>query len=303
VTTRALVAAAIAAAGVLLLPGCGDARDPRPDLVFVSTRDGDYALYATNADGGRQKRLSSEEADTSSTGAVFFQVEPAFSPDGRLIAYASRRAGSFDIYVTDVDGTGVRRLTTTDADDRGPSFSPDGTLIVFARGEPGDLYVVDTDGLNLRRVTRDLAEETEPSWSPDGSWIAFVRRTPGTDVRELWLVRPDGTGLRRVTSLRAASYRPSWAPDGRRIAFTSNARDSRYEIYSIGVDGSGLRRVTRSEEDAFDPAWSVDGSSIAFSRGGAIVVADLDGGEERLTDGENNDSSPAWNPRPPPADE
>jgi TolB protein len=299
VTARLTVAAAIVAGGVLLLTACGRGGDPRPDLVFVSTRDGDYALYAMNADGGRQQRLSDEDADTSSTGAIFFQVEPAFSPDGRRIAYASRRAGSFDVYVIGVDGTRARRLTATDAVDRGPSFSQDGRQIVFTRGEQGDLYVMAADGSGPRRITREPAEETEPAWSPDGRWIAYVRRTPGTDVREIWVVRPDGSERRRVTSLQAASYTPAWSPDGSRIAFTSNARDSLFEIYSVRVDGSGLRRITRSDEDAFDPAWSLDGGSIAFSRGGAIFLVDLDGGEERLTDGANNDSSPVWNPRPP----
>jgi Tol biopolymer transport system component len=302
VRPRAKLLAACAAAGVLLLPGCGDAGDPRPDVVFVSTRDGDYALYAMNADGGRQQRLSSEEADTSSTGAIYFQVEPSFAPDGRRLAYAGRRAGNFDIYVTDVDGTDVRRLTTTGADERAPSFSPDGERLVFARVEPGDLFIASADGSSARRVSRDGAEETEPAWSPDGRWIAYVRRTPGTDAREIWVVRPDGSGRRRLTSLGAASYTPSWSPDGERIAFTSDARDGRFEIYSIGLDGSGLRRITRSDDDTFDPAWSLDGGSIAFSRGGAIVLADLAGGEERLTDGDNNDSSPDWNPRPPLAD-
>lgn len=295
------VRAAAVAAGVLVLAACGDAGDPRPDLVFVSTRDGDYALYAMNADGGRQQRVSDEEPDVSTTGAVFFQVDPAFSPDGRRVAYASRRGGSFDIYVSNVDGTGVTRLTSTDADDRRPSFSPDGRQIVFTRGEDGDLHLMKADGSRVRRLTSDPTEEIEPAWSHDGRSIAFSRRTPGTDAYEIWVIRPDGTGRRRVTTLRAASYTPSWSPDDGRIAFASGARDSRYEIYTVRADGTELRRVTRSEEDAFDPAWSLDGASIAFSRGGAIVVVDVEeGSEDRLTSGRNNDSSPAWNPRPPP---
>lgn len=298
---RAIQAVALAAAGAVLLAGCGGDGPPRPDLVFVSTRDGDYALYAMNADGSRQTRISDEQADTSTTGAVFFQVEPAFSPDGRLVAYSGRRAGSFDLYLVGVDGTGDRRVTTTPDDDRRPTFSPDGGSLAFSRGDSADLWVVRVDGSGARRVTRDAAEETEPAWSPDGSLIAFVRRSPGSDVREIWVVRPDGTGLRRVTSLGAGSYTPAWSPDGRRIAFTSNARDSHFEIYVVGADGRGLRRVTRSADDAFDPAWSRDGRSLAFSRGGAIVVASVDGSEEDvLTDGGSNDSSPVWNPRPPP---
>jgi Tol biopolymer transport system component len=298
-----LVAAALAAAGLLLLSGCGGDGEPRPDLVFVSTRDGDYALYGMNADGGRQKRLSDEEPDTETTQGVYFQLDPAFSPDARRIAYAGRRGGSFDIYVMSVDGGRTRRLTTSGADQQSPTFSPDGKQIAFASVQPADLWVMAADGTKARRLRGEPAEETEPAWSPDGRWIAFVRRTPGTDIREIWVVRPDGSGRRRVTSLGAGSYSPAWSPDSSRLAFASNARSSRLEVYVIGLDGRGLQRVTFSGDDAFDPAFARDGRSLAFSRDGAIVVAELPSGRaEELTDGDNNDSSPVWNPRPPPAD-
>jgi len=67
---------------------------------------------------------------------------------------------------------------------------------------------------------------------------------------------------------------------------------------TVGADGKGLRRLVRSPPDAFEPAWSPDGSEIAFSREGAIVVTTLAGVERQLTDPEDNDSSPAWNPKP-----
>jgi Tol biopolymer transport system component len=73
-----------------------------------------------------------------------------------------------------------------------------------------------------------------------------------------------------------------------------------FDLYTVGVDGKGLRRLTRTGHDAFEPAWSPDGRTIAFSRGGAIVMIDPDGrNEEEVTDRDNNDSSPAWNPEPP----
>jgi Tol biopolymer transport system component len=290
----------------LLLVGasaCGGGGDPRPDLIFVSTRDGDYAIYAMDADGSREKRLTPSH-DSEAHDALYFQIEPAYSPDGRLVAFASRRGTSFDLFVMNADGTGTRQLTSTRENDGRPTWSPDGERIAFQRGDPSHLYVMAADGSSQRRLTGDAAPEAQPAWSPDGEWIAYVRRTPGTEIREIWLVRPDGSERRALTKLGAAVDAPAWSPDGKTIAFASNDQDDRFEIYTIGVDGSGLRRLTTSAEAAFEPAWSPDGAAIAFSQDGAIAVLTLATDELRvLTDPEDNDSSPVWNPAPPPRDE
>ena len=241
--------------GCLLAAGCGGSGEPGNDLLFVSTRDGDYAIYGMDADGGSQGRLTDERGDTSTNAGIEFQVEPAWSPDGMRIVFARS-----------VDET--------------------------------QLFVMNADGTGARRVTDDAAPESEPAWSPDGEWIAYVRRQPGTEVREIWLVRPDGSERRRVTRLNSVAYAPAWSPDGERIAFSADRGDNRYAIWTIGIDGTGLRRVTPAGIDAFEPAWTPDGRVLAFSRDGAIVTVDETGNEVQLTDPQNNDSSPAWNPRP-----
>jgi TolB protein len=287
-------AATVAAVG-LLLGGCGGSGDPRPDLVFVSTRDGDYTIYAMNADGGRQTRLTEAQVETDSPRGLYFQVEPAWSPDGAMIAFASRRAGTSDIYEMNADGTGSMRLTSTKEDDSHPTWSPDGANIACARA--GDVFVMASDGSSQRRISDIAAEETEPSWAPDGSWIAYVRRSPGGPFREVWFMRPDGSERHSVTSQSGRAFTPAWSPDSRRIAFAMNPNNQFFDIYTIGADGKDLRRLTRTGHDAFEPAWSPDGMTVAFSRGGAIVMIDVSGNEEEVTDRDNNDSSPAWNPR------
>jgi Tol biopolymer transport system component len=280
----------------LLLASCGGSEDADPDLVFVSTRDGDYAIYAVDRSGGDEQRLTDAEVDASTPQGLFFQTEPAWSPDGRRIVFASRRAGTFDLYTMNADGSGTRRLTSTKDDDGQPDWSPDGARIVFARGTPSRLFAMDADGTGARRLTDDVAEESEPAWSPDGTEIAYVRREPGTSILELWLVRSDGSGRRRLTKLEAVAQAPSWSPDGRRIAFSAKVDENRYDIYTVGADGKDVTPVT-SGEDSFEPAWSPEGGTIAYSEGGAIAAIDLESGEKRrLTDPENNDSSPAWRP-------
>jgi Tol biopolymer transport system component len=299
VITRSTLAAG-AVGCVLLLTGCGGSGSPADEIVFVSSRDGDYAIFGMNADGSSQGRLTDERGDPSTEGGVQFQTDPAWSPDGTKIAFASAREGSFDIYVMNADGTGTKRLTSSDANDQGPTWSPDGSRIAFARSsDGGHVWVMNADGTDVHRLTDDhLTAEGEPAWSPDGGWIAYTHRASGQDVREIWVVHPDGSDRRSVTKLKARSYAPAWAPDSKRLAFSADSDGVRYDIYTIGIDGKDLRRPVRSLEDSFEPAWSADGSDLAFSRAGAIVVVTRSGDERQLTDPNDNDSSPAWKPVP-----
>jgi Tol biopolymer transport system component len=292
------------ALGGTLVAGCGGSDTVGSELAFVSTQSGEYAIYAMNADGSGKHRLTDVEADPSTPEGLFFQTDPAWSPDGTQIAFTSARSGSFDVYVMRSDGSGTRRLTTSEEDDQHTSWSPDGTSIAFSRGTPGDIYVMNADGSNTRPLLVNPTGESEPAWSPDGKWIAYVQREPSSPVRELWLMQSDGTGSRRLTALDASSLNPAWAPDSKRLAFTSNVVASLYDIYVLRIGTKRARRVTREGPDTFEPTWSPDGSTIAFEQGGSIKTIGVDAGEiDEITDSANNDSSPAWNPRPPPAQE
>jgi Tol biopolymer transport system component len=291
---------ALAACLTTLFAGCGGSGGGAVDLLLVSTRDGDYAIYTMSADGRGEKRLTEAAGDASTLRGLFFQVEPAWSPDGTRIAFSSNRAGSFDLYMMAADGTGTRQLTATRAEDRDPSWSPDGRRIAFSRGTPGDLHVMDADGSSVRRLVESPADDRQPEWSPDGRWIVFTRKEPGTSIRELWLVRPDGSDARQLTSLDSLVDAPAWSPDGKRIAFATDVRNVQFDIYSVGVDGKRQRRVTVTSEDSFEPAWSSDGATIAYSEGGAIysknAADDAYAEAKRLTDAASNDSSPEWRP-------
>jgi TolB protein len=279
---------------LLAAAGCGASAPVRIDLIFASSRDGDYAIYGVGAQGGREVRLTKGHGDPSTPAGLFFAVEPAWSPDATLIAFASRRDGRFHIYVMRANGTQIRQVTHGKADDEGPAWSPDQRRLAFSRDR--QLFTVGSGGGPVRDVTRNLGgEAANPAWSPDGKLIAYDYRRPGFDSREIWVVGVDGGRPRLVTKLPAVSTLPSWSPDGRRIAFQSNLHGGHTEIYTIGLDGHGLRRETRSAIDTIDPAWSPNGKEIAFSRDGAIWTVDRAGRVRKVTSG-GNDSSPAWRP-------
>jgi TolB protein len=278
------------------LGGCGGG-GKGSDIAFVSTRDGDYAIFAMSADGGGQHRLTSRDVDVSTPQGLFFQLEPAWSPDGAKIAFASRRAGSFHIYVMNADGTGTRTLTFGKQDtDNHPTFSPTGDRIAFARD--ADIYVMNADGSGQQAITGVDAEESDPAWSPKGTWIAYVHRASGEAVKEIWLMHPDGSDRHALTKIGGDVLEPAWSPDSRRIVFSSKPFGEKYfALRTIGVDGKGLHAVVPTTTDDLSPSWSPTGDLIAFMEDGVIYTVGLDGKDlQKLTPEDTNDSAPTWNP-------
>ncbi len=260
-------------------------------IAFSSDRDGNLEIYAIDTDGTNLVRLTNNPAR---------DTQPAWSPDGRKIAFASDRRNGFslEIYVMNADGGGLVQLTSDHppaVNDESPSWSPDGTKIAFAsnRDESYDIYVMNTDGENPVQLTRGRAKEVTPYWSPDGMKIAF---TSSDNVlnSEIYVMDVDGKNTVNLTqNPQALNKQPSWSPDGRRIAFESWAVGN-HDIYVMDADGKNIVRLNDNFAwDAF-PAWSPDGERIAFTSlrnlmGEAIFVMNSDGSNvTQLTQGANH---------------
>jgi Tol biopolymer transport system component len=118
--------------------------------------------------------------------------EPAFSSDGKRIAFGSSRSGANEIYVSAADGSNPVQLTSLNNGATGsPAWSPDGTQIAFdsrAAGQ-GDIYVISPEGGSPRRLTHRQGDSTVPSWSRDGRWIYFQSDRPGAPM---WKVPSQG---------------------------------------------------------------------------------------------------------------
>ena len=265
-------------------------------IAFASDRDGNYNIYAMNADGSGLARLTNNSAD---------DYAPSWSPDGRRIAFRSRRDGNREIYAMNADGSGVTNLTNNSDADRYPSWSPDGRRIAFDSDRDGnwEIYAMNADGSGVTNLTNNSDADRYPSWSPDGRRIAFDSDRDGN--WEIYAMNADGSGLARLTNNSARDWYPSWSPDGRRIAFQSN-RDGNSEIYAMNADGSGLARLTNNSARDWYPSWSPDGRRIAFNsdRDGyhEIYAMNADGsGVTRLTNNSADDLDPSWGPAAAPA--
>jgi Tol biopolymer transport system component len=251
-------------------------------IAFTSFRNGRGEIYAMNANGRQQRRLTRNPAHDD---------HPAWSPDGRRIAFSSTRSGNFEIFVMNADGSRTTRLTRSQGNDYLPTWSADSSRIAWASYRDGnaEIYVMNADGTDQRRLTNSPRADTSPDWAADGR-IAFVSTRNGINFNA-YVMNQDGSKVVRVTESQSNHEQPDWSPDGSEILFV-NEREGTLgpaDIFAIRPDGTGTRRITESEGRDDWPAWSPDGRRILFTRGltfrtPEIFVANADGSRAvRLT--------------------
>lgn len=265
---------------------------PIPErIAFVSERDGNWEIYAMNADGTGVTRLTHHPA---------FDACPSWSPDARRIVFQSERDGNWELYIMNGDGSGLARLINSPGDERWPSWSPDGRRIAYVSDRDGnwEIYVMNVDSGQQVRLTANPKGDASPSWSPDGSRIVFSSNRDGN--WEIYAMNADGSRQARLTYSPARDSGPSWSPDGGRIAFASY-RDGNGEIYVMNADGSAQTNLSRSPASDIGTCWSRDGRRLAFEsdRDGnfEIYAINADGsGITRLTHTSADDQWPNWAP-------
>ncbi|HYB94768.1 MAG TPA: hypothetical protein VEC39_07330 [Vicinamibacterales bacterium] len=277
-------------------------------LVFQSDRpgpdnpDGRNHLFALDLGSGRVTQLTS--------GRNHHDQHPKWSPDGSRISFISSRAGSFDIWVMNADGTNPTRITDHPASDYDPIWMPDGQSLIFSseRDSRSDLYRVWLNDKRVDRLTHHfVGRAIMPNVSPDGKSVAFAAQT--LQRLQFWEFQVHildlASGKTRALDNSGGACWPSWSPDGRQLANVLLAKEpSTLQIRN--VDGSGTREIAAAPGRwAYYPDWSKDGKTIAFSVSPAhhkgedwdLALIQSDGsGFRKLTTGPGNDRLPDWKP-------
>jgi Tol biopolymer transport system component len=309
------LAAVVAVVGAQLLrPKAEIPQGGAAVLTFASVVGDSGDIFTVRADGTDVRQL------TSGPGA---KGAPAFSPDGRRIAYREWRDGNDLIVVVDAGG-GNRTILATNPSSAsyctrgGLAWSPDGSSLIFRVSSVCDrrydLFIVPADGsAPATKLLAPSIDGAHAAWSPNGTRIAVVGGEPG-GVPGVYVVEVGSDGaiageltprlIATMTGPLSDSGPATWSPDGARLLFVSEAGD----VAVVGADGSGSGVLAAH---GYNPRWSPDGRRVAFHRTvdpseyiddrpctARIWLVDSDGTNERRFDplGDGCDAPPAWSP-------
>ena len=259
-------------------------------IAYVTRVANRYTLRITDADGeGGQVALNSTQPI----------ISPAWSPDGRSLAYVSFESGKAVVWAQDVASGERRSIANFRGSNSAPTWSPDGGTLAVTLSRDGfsQIYLMDPNGGNLRRITQSSAIDTEPVFTPDGKSIYFVSDRGGSP--QIYRVAASGGNPDRVTFNGSYNISPALSPDGRTMAYV-NRNGGEFKIMTLDLAGGTVRTVSDTVDDE-SPSFSPNGKLIIYatrSQGrDVLMTTTLDGRiRTRLLSSGIDVREPIWGP-------
>jgi Tol biopolymer transport system component len=272
--------------------------------LYPGTQNGVGSTYTVNIDGSQNRQLFSTTIACN---------HHDWSPDGTRMAVQGYSPDS--IYVVNIDGTQLTRLTTAEGvTDTEPSWSTDGQRIAFTRFhdtvsnsmESAEIWIMNADGGNQQNININGAFA---DWSPDNTRLVYISGKSGN--QEIYTCMANGSNEQKLNETVMNATFPNWSHDGRKITFcasTGNVNDgSAYEIFVMNADGTGVMQLTRNNSFDGFPNWSPDDAQIVFESDlpdgpghEEVYVMNADGSNVRrvtTTASPASSSMPVWRPR------
>jgi len=261
------------------------------EIAFVSKSSGNKEIYICEFDGYNPRRVTHTKSIT---------LSPAWSSDGKWLAYTSYAKGKPDLYLEH-----LRQKRGAVISKKGINITPAWVPNKFAlaatlsfSGDP-EIYLLTGTGKVINRLTNNRGIDLSPTWSPDGKRMAFVSKRSGTP--QIYIKDIASGAVRRLTFQGRYNTQPSWSPKGDKVAYAGMG-NGQNNIFLIGIDGQGTIQLTHDQGDNEAPSWSPDGSLIVFSstREGPsriYVMTAYGTDQRRLLTLLGEQTEPDWSPR------
>ncbi len=229
-------------------------------------------IYVCDYDGANQTRYTHHRN---------LDISPAWSPDGRALAYTSYATGFQDVVVSFIYQGLLQRPAhgTSEVMNSLPAWSPDGRRIAFVSNRDGndEIYVMNADGSNVQRLTHNLAIDSAPTWSPSGTQIAFISDRTGSP--QIYIVSADAGSQPQLLTHESYCDRPTWSPPPfDEIAYTARTSPNVFDIRIVDVATRKVRQLTGGEAHNESPAYAPNGRHLAFmsNRTGRYQIYTID---------------------------